>query len=164
MTRDAYSLDGLEARLAATSSYLNRRVSLIPAQHYFAKSAEEEVELAGKFAHNKAAKAPKQVIKEASRKAKRLRLDPDANPTVPEIQLELAALDAAAAAAAADTVVTARHDGSAAATTTSGTADNGTAGPHVGISAPRTVLQKRLEERINQVHRVASRDCPHPSA
>jgi hypothetical protein len=162
-----YSLEGLEARLAATSTYLNLRVSLIPAQHYFAKSAEEEVELAGRFAHNKAAKAPKQVIKEASRKAKRLRLDPDANPTVPQIQLELAALDAAEATGASlhdndddddddddndDDDDGSAHRGAAA----SSTLDDDSAAPHVGANAPRTVLQKRLEERINQVCRAAA--------
>lgn len=77
--------EGLEERLACHSAYFNTLIELIPVKHYL---PVDEEELASKFFKNRQQKAPKQVIKEASRKAKRLRLDPNQHKTVHEIQKE----------------------------------------------------------------------------
>eukprot|EP00041_Stephanoeca_diplocostata_P023640 m.586241 g.586241 ORF g.586241 m.586241 type:complete len:454 (+) comp22341_c0_seq5:226-1587(+) len=81
----------LEDRLRETSSFFNDRIKLIPREHYFAKSAEEEVELSSKFAKNKKQKAPKQLVKEASKRAKRARLDPTTHTSVIDVQNEVVA-------------------------------------------------------------------------
>jgi hypothetical protein len=134
-----YSLDGLEARLARLSTYVNRRVSLIPAEHYLSKTAEEEVEQVGKFAYNKKQKSPKQEIKDASKKAKRLRLDPDSAPaSVPDLQAAQADLNGT------------DPDGDAGEAALVDDMDD-MAGSHVGETVPRNVLHERLTARISQV-------------
>lgn len=75
----------LEERLAANSAYFNSLIDLIPVKHYLPVDEEEQ---ANKFYKNRQKKAPKQSIKEASRKAKRARLDPNQHKTVLEIQKE----------------------------------------------------------------------------
>lgn len=139
-----YSLDGLEERLARLSTYVNKRLTLIPPEHYLNKTAEEEVEQVGRYAYNKKESAPKQEVKEASKKAKRLRLDPDAAAawSVPEIQAELASgVDAAA-----------RDDAGTTEPTGAGEAmEEGAPKPLVGGTVPRNVLHERLVARIVQV-------------
>ena len=75
----------LEKRLAAHSACFNSLIELIPLKHYLPVDDEEQ---ASKFFKNRQQKAPKQVIKEASRKAKRARLDPNQHKTIHEIQKE----------------------------------------------------------------------------
>ena len=75
----------LEERLAANSAYFSSLIDLIPVKHYLPIDEEER---ANKFYKNRQKKAPKQSIKEASRKAKRARLDPNQHKTVLEIQKE----------------------------------------------------------------------------
>eukprot|EP00035_Acanthoeca_spectabilis_P024900 m.455923 g.455923 ORF g.455923 m.455923 type:complete len:423 (+) comp20964_c0_seq1:29-1297(+) len=139
-----YSLDGLEERLARLSTYVNKRLTLIPPEHYLNKTAEEEVEQVGRYAYNKKESAPKQEVKEASKKAKRLRLDPDAAAawSVPEIQAELASgVDAAA-----------RDDAGTTEPTGAGEAmEEGAPKPLVGGTVPRNVLHERLVARIVQL-------------
>lgn len=65
----------LEERLRQHSTFFTSMVRLIPAGKF--KSPEEEVDHHPlKYSRNKKNKAPKQAIKEASKRAKRLRLDP----------------------------------------------------------------------------------------
>ncbi|KIP09932.1 hypothetical protein PHLGIDRAFT_288687 [Phlebiopsis gigantea 11061_1 CR5-6] len=76
----------LEAHNATFATLLN----LIPAKYYLVQELSEE-QIASKFQKNsKKLKAPKQAIKEASKKAKREKLDPTNNKTVLEIQQEAA--------------------------------------------------------------------------
>jgi len=84
-------LAGLEARLQATSKYFNRCVNLIAPGHYFSKTAEQEAENASRFHVNKKEVAPKQLIKDASKKAKRARLDPTQHESTVEVQQARAA-------------------------------------------------------------------------
>lgn len=76
----------LQKRLAGHSAYFNSLIELIPAKHYLPVDEEEQ---ASKFYKNRQKKAPKQTIKEASRKAKRARLDPNQHKTIHEIQKEI---------------------------------------------------------------------------
>ena len=76
----------LQKRLAGHSAYFNSLIELIPAKHYLPVDEEEQ---ASKFYKNRQKKAPKQTIKEASRKAKRARLDPSQHKTIHEIQKEI---------------------------------------------------------------------------
>ena len=73
----------LESRLKAHSNYFASMVELIPAKFYVIKEDlpdDEDGEGGGgmdsKFWVNKRARAPKQAVKEATKKAKRLKLDP----------------------------------------------------------------------------------------
>lgn len=75
----------LEKRLAGHSAYFNSLIELIPVKYYIPIDDEEK---ANKFYKNRSKKAPKQTIKEASRKAKRARLDPNQHKTIQEIQKE----------------------------------------------------------------------------
>lgn len=77
--------EGLESRLASHSAYFNSLVELVPAKYYLPDKDEEK---SSKFHQNRSQKAPKQAIKEASKKAKRLRLDPKKHKTVLELQAE----------------------------------------------------------------------------
>lgn len=60
-------------------------VNLIPAKIYLVKDAEPTGEHTKHF-HNKKEKAPKQSTKEASKKAKRLKLEPDSQKTIEQLQ------------------------------------------------------------------------------
>lgn len=84
-------LAGLEARLQATSKYFNRCVNLIAPTHYFSKTFEQEAENASRFHVNKKEVAPKQLIKDASKKAKRARLDPTQHESTVDVQQARAA-------------------------------------------------------------------------
>lgn len=75
----------LEKRLASHSAYFNSLIELIPVKYYLPIDEEEK---ANKFYKNRSRKAPKQTIKEASRKAKLARLDPNQHKTIQEIQKE----------------------------------------------------------------------------
>ena len=74
----------MEARLSAHAAYFNSILDLIPSKYYL--PVEEN---ANKYWKNMRKKAPKQEIKAATRKAKRLRLDPAAQKSVVELQMEL---------------------------------------------------------------------------
>ncbi|KAI8925227.1 surfeit locus protein 6-domain-containing protein [Entophlyctis helioformis] len=90
MSASTYSLDGLKERLLEHQSAFDALVELIPPKHYFVKDNDNEDYQGGRFGHNKKNKAPKQVIKEATKKAKKLKLDPDAPKSVTDIQAAMA--------------------------------------------------------------------------
>ena len=73
----------LENRLKSHSAYFTSMVELIPAKYYVIKDelSEEgdEAEMDSKFWVNKRSRAPKQAVKEATKKAKRLKLDPSSH-------------------------------------------------------------------------------------
>ncbi|KIJ54647.1 hypothetical protein M422DRAFT_24552 [Sphaerobolus stellatus SS14] len=63
-------------------------LKLIPAKHYLVRDLDEE-EIASKYQkHSKKQKAPKQAIKEATKKARKEKLDPSNHKTVLDIQQE----------------------------------------------------------------------------
>ncbi|EDO32548.1 predicted protein [Nematostella vectensis] len=64
----------IDERLASHSSYFNSLVQLVPTKFYLPDNDEEK---GGKFYKNKGKQAPKQSVKESSRKAKKRRLDPE---------------------------------------------------------------------------------------
>jgi hypothetical protein len=86
MAAEEDGINELRERLLSHSSCFNSLLELIPAKHYFAENEEEK---ANKFYKNTKHNAPKQAVKEASKKAKLSRLDPNQHKTVPEIQAEL---------------------------------------------------------------------------
>ena len=86
MADEEDGLSELRQRLLSHSACFNSLLELIPAKYYFAENEEEK---SNKFYKNKKNKAPKQAVKEASKKAKLSRLDPSQHKTVPEIQAEL---------------------------------------------------------------------------
>ncbi|OSX58377.1 hypothetical protein POSPLADRAFT_1185227 [Postia placenta MAD-698-R-SB12] len=80
--------DDLKASLERHNATFETLLKLIPAKYYLVQEATEE-EIASKYQKNsKKQKAPKQAIKEASKKAKREKLDPANNKSVIEIQDE----------------------------------------------------------------------------
>ena len=82
----ATNLEELESRLRGHSEYFTSMVELIPAKFYAAKEELEEEssddgdETENKFWINtKKSRAPKQAVKESTKKAKRLKVDPLSN-------------------------------------------------------------------------------------
>ena len=90
MADEEDDLSELRERLLSHSTCFNSLLELIPAKYYFSENEEEK---SNKFYKNKKNKAPKQAVKEASKKAKLSRLDPSQHKTVPEIQAELSIED-----------------------------------------------------------------------
>ncbi|KAJ3169766.1 surfeit locus protein [Irineochytrium annulatum] len=68
-------------------------IDMIPTKYYLPQ--EDNDETYNKFAYNKKNKAPKQAIKEATKKAKKLKFDPEAHKSVSEIQSEQMIAEAA---------------------------------------------------------------------
>ena len=83
---DEDGLEILRERLIAHSSCFNSLLELVPPKYYF---ADNEGEQGSKFFKNKKKKAPKQSIKEATKKAKLAKLDPSKQKSVIELQTEL---------------------------------------------------------------------------
>ncbi|KAI0703023.1 surfeit locus protein 6-domain-containing protein [Cytidiella melzeri] len=82
------TLSELQASLEKHNATFETLLNLIPAKYYLVQEQSEE-QLASKYQKNsKKQKAPKQAIKEATKKAKRDKLDPANNKTVLEIQQE----------------------------------------------------------------------------
>lgn len=73
----------LQKRLKEHSTYFNSLVRLVPAKFYL---PDDEEEKSKKFYKNRGKSAPKQEIKEASRKAKKKRLDPSQTKDVVDLQ------------------------------------------------------------------------------
>ncbi|KAF9956150.1 surfeit locus protein [Mortierella alpina] len=86
----SFTVDGLEDRIKEHGSAFDSLLKLIPAQYYITKELSEE-EQNSKYQHNKKRSAPKQEIKERTKKAKKAKLDPENNKSVTDIQSELAA-------------------------------------------------------------------------
>lgn len=74
--------------LAGHSAFFNKMLAVIPSKFYFPLEAEQEIEQASKFLQNKQQKAPRQELKEATKKAKKAKLDPANQKTILEIQSE----------------------------------------------------------------------------
>ncbi|KAF9586044.1 surfeit locus protein [Lunasporangiospora selenospora] len=85
----SFMLDGVEERIKQHAGSFDSLLKLIPAKYYITKELTEE-EQNSKYQHNKKRLAPKQEIKEQSRKAKRAKLDPENHKSVSEIQAEMA--------------------------------------------------------------------------
>ena len=78
-TDPAGSDDEVEQRMADHCAFFDKMFELIPAKFYFNSDAGQAPAPHSKYAQNKKRRAPKQAIKEASVKAKKARLDPDAH-------------------------------------------------------------------------------------
>jgi hypothetical protein len=63
---------------AENTSYFDGLVNLVPARYYVALTDSEAADTYARFLKNKSGKTPKQEIKERTKKAKKLRLDPAA--------------------------------------------------------------------------------------
>ncbi|KAF9306790.1 surfeit locus protein [Mortierella antarctica] len=85
----SFAIDGIEERIKAHGSSFDSLLKLIPAQYYITKELTEE-EQNSKYQHNKKRSAPKQEIKDRSKKAKKAKLDPENIKSVSDIQSELA--------------------------------------------------------------------------
>ncbi|KAG1148052.1 hypothetical protein G6F37_000750 [Rhizopus arrhizus] len=81
-------LDSLSNRLTKDVEIFDHLLRLIPAKYYVMDKNEQSGD--SKFQHNKRKKAPKQAIKEATKKAKKAKLDPDNVKTIMEVQEEKA--------------------------------------------------------------------------
>ncbi|KAJ7784403.1 surfeit locus protein 6-domain-containing protein [Mycena metata] len=87
----------LQASLEAHNETFESLLSLIPARYYIPLEQTEEQAASKYQKHSKKQKAPKQAIKEASKKAKREKLDPENHKTVIDLQNESAAVKSASA-------------------------------------------------------------------
>ncbi|KAF9333762.1 hypothetical protein BG006_003210 [Podila minutissima] len=87
---NSFAVDGLEDRIKTHGSSFDSLLKLIPAQYYITKELTEE-EQNSKYQHNKKRNAPKQEIKDRSKKAKKAKLDPENNKSISEIQSEMLA-------------------------------------------------------------------------
>ncbi|KAK0195783.1 surfeit locus protein 6-domain-containing protein [Armillaria mellea] len=80
-------LPDLQASLERHNATFELLLKHIPAKHYLVQDNDEQV--ASKYQkHSKKQKAPKQLIKEASKRARREKLDPENNKSVIDIQNE----------------------------------------------------------------------------
>ncbi|KAF9967091.1 surfeit locus protein [Mortierella alpina] len=86
----SFTVDGLEDRIKQHGGAFDSLLKLIPVQYYITKELSEE-EQNSKYQHNKKRSAPKQEIKERTKKAKKAKLDPENNKSITDIQSELAA-------------------------------------------------------------------------
>ncbi|KAJ3160442.1 surfeit locus protein [Geranomyces michiganensis] len=139
-----YSLDSLKARLAEHQKCFDSLVELIPPKFYF--PSDPDADLAGKHFHNKKNKAPKQVVKDATKKAKKHKFDPESSTSVLDVQsdnLKAAATDA-------------KVNGKVAASATSTALPSG---PVVALPSGSIVeLQAKLQSRIAELR--AKRKAP----
>ncbi|XP_071493708.1 uncharacterized protein [Diadema antillarum] len=88
---DAESLH-LLSNLQLHNDYFKRMTDLIPARYYFEQENKHAAAGSGKFFHNSREKAPKQSVKDNSKKKannKRQRLDPTQHRSVTDIQLQM---------------------------------------------------------------------------
>ena len=86
------AMDGLEERLKHHSATFEAMVKLIPAKYYIMQ--DDSVQFNNKYWVNRKQRAPKQSVKDASKKAKRLKLDPDSHKSFRELQEEEARREA----------------------------------------------------------------------
>ncbi|KAI8985083.1 surfeit locus protein 6-domain-containing protein [Pilobolus umbonatus] len=81
-------IDALSERLDQDATLFDNLLKLVPAKFYITSKGDDSND--SKFQHNKRKKAPKQAIKEATKKAKKAKLDPENAKNVLEIQEEKA--------------------------------------------------------------------------
>ncbi|KAI1297118.1 surfeit locus protein [Mortierella claussenii] len=86
----SFKADGLEERIKEHGKSFDSLLKLIPAQYYITKELSEE-EQNSKYQHNKKRSAPKQEVKERTKKAKKAKLDPENNKSVTDLQSEMIA-------------------------------------------------------------------------
>ena len=85
-------MEGLEERLRHHSATFEAMVELIPAKYYIMQDDSDQFN--SKYWVNRKQRAPKQSVKDASKKAKRLKLDPDSHKSFRELQEEEARREA----------------------------------------------------------------------
>ena len=81
-------MDSLSERLGRDVQIFDSLLKLIPAKFYVMDKTEEMNN--SKFQHNKRKKAPKQAVKDATKKAKKAKLDPTAIKSIEDLQAEKA--------------------------------------------------------------------------
>lgn len=81
-------IDALSDRLSRDVQIFDSLLKLIPAKFYVMDKSDDAN--GSKFQHNKRKKAPKQAIKDATKKAKKAKLDPNNVKSIEEIQAEKA--------------------------------------------------------------------------
>ena len=86
------AMDGLEERLRRHSATFEAMVELIPAKYYIMQDDSDQFN--SKYWVNRKQRAPKQSVKDASKKAKRLKLDPGSHKSFRELQEEEARREA----------------------------------------------------------------------
>ncbi|KAJ7095753.1 surfeit locus protein 6-domain-containing protein [Mycena belliarum] len=91
----------LQASLEAHNDTFETLLKLIPAKYYLPLELTEEQAASKYQKHSKKQKAPKQAIKEASKKAKREKLDPENHKTVIDLQNDMTADETPAKSASA---------------------------------------------------------------
>lgn len=77
-------MDDLEERLRHHSATFDAMVELIPARYYIMQ--DDSIQYESKYWVNKKLRAPKQSVKDASKKAKRLKLDPESQKSIQELR------------------------------------------------------------------------------
>ncbi|TFK52859.1 SURF6-domain-containing protein [Heliocybe sulcata] len=82
--------DVLRSSLERHNDTFESLLKLIPAKYYIVEDETEEQAASKYQKHSKKTRAPKQAIKEMSKKAKREKLDPENNKTIVDIQNEAA--------------------------------------------------------------------------
>lgn len=80
-------MDALSERLTRDVQIFDNLLKLIPAKFYVMDKSDDA---SGKFQHNKRKKAPKQAIKDRTKKAKKAKLDPTNIKSIGELQEEKA--------------------------------------------------------------------------
>ena len=83
----ACSSEDLMTRLQGHAEYFSTMLNLIPAKYYFVED-DESTKQGGKYLKHKKRSVKQVASKEASKKAKKLKLDPAARKTIEEIQRE----------------------------------------------------------------------------
>jgi hypothetical protein len=83
-----HMIDALSDRLARDVQIFDSLLKLIPAKFYVMDKSDDVN--GSKFQHNKRKRAPKQAIKDATKKAKKAKLDPNNIKSIAELQEEKA--------------------------------------------------------------------------
>lgn len=83
-----HMIDALSDRLSRDVQIFDSLLKLIPAKFYVMDKSDDAN--GSKFQHNKRKKAPKQAIKDATKKAKKAKLDPSNVKSIEELQAEKA--------------------------------------------------------------------------
>ena len=81
-------IDALSERLQHDAQVFDDLLRLIPAKFYVMDKGDDANN--SKFQHNKRKKAPKQAIKDATKKAKKAKLDPENAKSITQVQEEKA--------------------------------------------------------------------------
>ncbi|KAI8335272.1 surfeit locus protein 6-domain-containing protein [Choanephora cucurbitarum] len=83
-----HMIDALSERLQHDAQIFDDLLRLIPAKFYVMDKGDDAIN--SKFQHNKRKKAPKQAIKDATKKAKKAKLDPENAKSITQVQEEKA--------------------------------------------------------------------------